>query len=127
MERSLVERIKWCKREIEALKTAQNVGLGLVDFYTMTKSARYNPTTFEQTNYLITVQFRQDLDFRPFCEVYVEDSGQLSLNSTTFDSSNKKIKFRYTAGINFDIVVYVKVISVVPIISITMEAISPDD
>lgn len=134
MERGLTERLKWCKRELSALKTAQNVGLGLVDFYSSTSNTNYKCTGLNDSNFLITIQFSQELSFRPYCEAYLDAylNGEevFSRGSTTFDLSNKQLKIRYvyiSESFNQNINTYVKVVSVVPIFSITMEAISPDD
>ena len=127
MERDFITRLKWCRREVEALKTAQNVGLGLVDFYSDTEHYTYNPTTLEDSNLMITVQFSSSLDFRPYCECYLDNGGgDISLGETTFDDDNKQIKFRYlpdSLGVTYNL--YFKIISVAPIVSVSIGPISP--
>lgn len=126
MERNrLVEKLKWCKRELQGLKIAHERGLGTASFYSKTDFMNYVASSYNDNYLKITVQF-DTLDYTPYCQCYISSAQYFQPFRVEFDTDNSRMIFWYMSYLlDVSIPVNVKVISALEAQSITMEATTP--
>lgn len=122
MENKLVEKLKWCKRELAGLKIACERGVGVVDFYSNTTSQLmlFQPST---PALRITVQFA-DVNYQPYCQCYLSNTQYFQPARISYDDTTNTLTCIYLCFVtNVTINVSVKAIASAAIDSVTLEAI----
>ena len=122
---SLINKLKWCKREVQALKIAHEKGLGAASFYSATDFMDYVATSYNNNFLKITVQF-DELPYTPYCQCYISSAQYFQPFKVSYDEANNQMVFLYEVYLlNVSIPVNVKAIATAEISSITMEATTP--
>lgn len=77
----LVERLKYAKRELTALKTAHRRGLGLLKVYS--KTLTIQPPSGSATFYWLTIDLEFSISNYPFIQMYLveEDVADVAVNT----------------------------------------------
>lgn len=122
MDKSLVQKLKWCKREVAALKIAHDRGMGTVSFFTSYDSLL---ALFDSMHNCvkITLQF-EDLGFEPYCQCYISNAQYFQPISTNYNLSTNQLVILYRCYVNnVSLTVETKVVAASPILSIEMEAV----
>lgn len=117
MDKSLVQKLKWCRRELAALKIAHEQSLEGVSFFTATASKQITiGQLFDRVN--VYVNYDENIINEPFCQVYL-DNPQFFQKSLLFYISNQHDLYLdpYWVG-SFTTTINVKVISSAEIKSI---------
>lgn len=126
MDNKLVEKVKWCKRELAGLKQAHESGVGLINFYSYYTSFSYIPSWENEFQFKITVQFDTSIEYSPMCQCYLTIPQFFMPVSVVFDEANSQVVMVYTAYINnVTLTVGVKTIAAAPITSVTLEEVRP--
>lgn len=121
---ALVDKFRWLRSEVLALKQSDTKPLGSANFYMQATSGLY---TFQDSSYTlnITVQFGSDVDETPFTQVYFSNSSYFTSFAETWDSDSKTLGLIYSisrGGFSLDI--DTKVIASKPIENLAVEAVS---
>lgn len=66
MNNELVEKLKWIRSEVLALKQAHEYGLNAFDFYTKTVSIETPPISIEPVELRLTIKYGNDVSQLPF-------------------------------------------------------------
>lgn len=122
MDNKLVDKLKWCKRELAGLKIAYERGIGAVNFFSETSN---NTLLFEPSTpaLKITVQFG-DVDYQPYCQCYISMPQYFQRSRIYFDNENNQLICIYMSYItNISLEIDVKAIASADMESITLEAI----
>lgn len=72
MDKSLVQKLKWCRRELAALKIAHEQSLEGVNFFTATASQQITIGALFDTLH-IYINYDESVVNAPFCQVYVDN------------------------------------------------------
>lgn len=119
MENKLVEKLKWCKRELAGLKIAHETGLGLVDFYSKQIDFQFTPTWQNQYMFEIIVGFDTSLDYIPMCQSFISLGQYFDPYNIVFDETANTVKISYTSSVpNVTLDLTIKTIAASPIISL---------
>lgn len=119
MENKLVEKLKWCKRELAGLKQAHETGLGLVDFYSATTSLLFTPRWENQFMFEIIVEFDNSIDYIPMCQCYVSSGQYYEPYTIIFDEDSHTMTIQYSSELsNVTVTVDIKAIAASPIVSL---------
>lgn len=125
-ERALVQKLKWLKREILALKTAHTKGLGTASFASDTSSLLYSPTGGSNQYLKITAKFADSILESPVAQCYISNAQYFEQNDIKWDDAAHTVTFLYRCYItNVSLDVDCKVIATAAIENITMEATDP--
>lgn len=125
MDHNLVDKLKWCERELHGLKQAHETGLGLVNFYSEESQLLWVPTWENQYQFHIVVQFASDIDYSPMCQCYINIAQYYEPIDIKFDEVNKTVEIIYMAYINnVTLDTKIKTISAAPIVSVVVEPMS---
>lgn len=121
MDNKLVEKLKWCKRELAGLKIAHERGGGSVDFYNKTENELllFQPST---PSLVITVQF-EDVDYQPYCQCYINNAQFFQPTAIYYDDTTSTLTCAYMCFVtNVSLDVSVKVVASAAIGSVSLEA-----
>lgn len=119
MENKLVEKLKWCKRELAGLKQAHETGLGLVDFYSETTYLLFTPTWENQYMFEVIVEFDNSIDYIPMCQCYISLGQYFDPYTILFDETSHKMTVQYTCEVpNVTLDINIKAIAASPIVSL---------
>lgn len=88
----LVQRLKFAKRELTALKTAHQRGLGLLKVYS--KTIVIQPPSGSATFYWLTIDLEFSISNYPFIQMYLVE------NDISDTPTNTLPEFEYTNGGN---------------------------
>lgn len=122
MDKDLIEKLKWCKREIAGLKQAHEVGLGLIDFYSEQIDFSFTPTWENQYMFKIIVEFDNSYDYIPMCQCFITLGQYLDPYNIVFDEEQHTIIITYTCQIpNVTLSLVIQAIAAAPIVSLTAE------
>lgn len=117
---TLTQKLKWCKRELLALKTAHQRGLGTASFFSDTDFLSFAPTSYANNFLYITVQF-DSLPYSPYCQCYISSAQYFQPMEITYDTNANQMIFVFMSYLlNVTIPVNAKVIATAEIKSITM-------
>ena len=127
-ERRLIAKLKDIKRELLALKTAHNKGLGTASFDSKIGYLLYT-TMASVTQYLkITIKFADTVVESPFAQCYLSNTQYFQPYDIKWNPSAHTVVFSYMCYVtNVSLGVYTKVIATAGIESITMEAVDIDE
>lgn len=69
MDKDLIQKLKWCKRELAALKIAHVLSIDDAVFYSAsgTEQFLFSPSELLE----VTVEYDSNIEYQPFCQVYI--------------------------------------------------------
>lgn len=120
--KTLVNKLKSIKRELLAIKTAHERGLGIANFNTAIGHATYTVVGGDYPYLKITAQFAETVENSPYCQCYLSNAQYFQPVKMEWNESAHSVVIIYRCYVNnVSLDMYAKLISTNFVINVDIE------
>lgn len=120
--KTFTKKMKSIKRELLAVKTAHERGLGLANFNSEVGHAIYRVMSGDYPYLKVTAQFTETVENSPYCQCYLSNAQYFQPVQMAWDATTHRVVIVYQCYVNnVTLDMYAKLIATKPIISVTIE------
>lgn len=120
--KTFTKKMKSIQRELLAIKTAHERGLGLANFNSKIGHAIYRVISGDYPYLKVTAQFDETVENSPYCQCYISNAQYFQPVQMGWDESAHRVVITYQCYVNnVSLEMYAKLLATKPIISVTIE------